>query len=98
GLVGAADPARGRAHGRRHRSVSGADGELEAIAAGVAGAAHDGEQVEAYVVRSRETEVKVFGGEVESLAVAEAAGIGVRVVVDGRQGIAYARSPRPGGG
>ncbi len=66
--------------------------ELESIAAGVAGAARDGEQVEAYVVRSRETEIKVFGGEVESLAVAEAAGIGVRVVVDGRQGIAYAGS------
>ena len=56
--------------------------ELESIAAGVAGAARDGEQVEAYVVRSRETEIKVFGGEVESLAVAEAAGIGVR---DGRR-------------
>jgi len=66
--------------------------ELGEIAAGVAGAARDGEQVEAYVVRSHETEVKVFGGAVESLAVAEAAGIGVRVVVDGRQGIAYAGS------
>ena len=66
--------------------------ELGEIAAGVAGAARDGEQVEAYVVRSHETEVKVFDGAVESLAVAEAAGIGVRVVVDGRQGIAYAGS------
>jgi PmbA protein len=66
--------------------------ELATIAEGVAGAARPGEQVEAYVVRSRETEIKVFSGEVESLAVAEAAGIGVRVVVDGRQGIAYAGS------
>jgi PmbA protein len=67
-------------------------GELSRIASDVAGAARDGEQVEAYVVRSRETEIKIFGGEVESLAVAEAAGIGVRVVADGRQGIAYAGS------
>ena len=39
------------------------------------------------MVRSRETEIKVFGGEVESLAVAEADGVGVRLLVDGRQGI-----------
>jgi PmbA protein len=66
--------------------------ELDALAAQVASAAGPGEQVEAYVVRARETEIKVFGGEVESLAVAETAGIGVRVVADGRQGIAYAGS------
>jgi PmbA protein len=72
--------------------VSESHAQLESIAASVAGAARDGEQVEAYVVRSRETEIKVYGAEVESLAVAEAAGIGVRVVVGGRQGIAYAGS------
>ncbi len=69
--------------------------ELAALARAVAEAAGAGEQVEAYVVRSRETEIKVFGGDVESLAVAEAAGIGVRVVVDGRQGIASAGSLDP---
>ena len=47
-----------------------------------------GEQVEAYVVRSRDVDVKVFGGEVESLAVAEIEGVGVRVIVDSRQGYA----------
>lgn len=66
--------------------------DLASIAAEVAGSARAGEQVEAYVVRSHETEVKVFAGEVESLSVAEAAGIGVRVIADGRQGIAYAGS------
>lgn len=66
--------------------------DLAAIAAEVAGSAQAGEQVEAYVVRSYETEVKVFAGEVESLSVSEAAGIGVRVIADGRQGIAYAGS------
>ncbi len=69
---------------------NGAD--LLRIANEVVDGARPGEQLEAYVIRSRETEVKVFGGEVESLAVAEVAGIGVRVIADGRQGIAYAGS------
>lgn len=73
----------------------GTESELAAIAADIAGAARAGEQVEAYVVRSRETEIKVFAGEVESLAVSEAAGIGIRIVADGRQGIAYAGSIDP---
>jgi len=66
--------------------------ELATTAARVAASARDGEQVEAYVIRSRETEIKVFAGDVESLAVAEVAGIGIRIVADGRQGIAYAGS------
>lgn len=49
-----------------------------------------GEQVEVVVVHSAETEVKVYEGEVESLSSAEARGVGVRVIVDGRQGFAYA--------
>ena len=68
------------------------DLDLISIARNVAGAVRGGEQLEAYVVRSRETEVKVFNGAVESLSVAEVAGIGVRVIADGRQGIAYAGS------
>lgn len=51
-----------------------------------------GEQVEAYVARTRETDVKIFDGDVESLTVAEGAGVGVRVLVDGRQGFAWAGS------
>jgi PmbA protein len=66
--------------------------DLEEIARRVADAARDGEQVEAYVVRSRDTDVKVFDGEVESLSVAEVAGVGVRVVSDHRQGYAWAGS------
>jgi PmbA protein len=62
------------------------------LASRVAGWARDGEQVEAYVARSRETEIQVFGGEVDSLSAAEAAGIGIRVVADNRQGFAYAGS------
>jgi len=66
--------------------------DLLEIARRVAAAARSGEQVEAYVVRSRETEVEVFGGEVESLTTAVIEGIGVRVVADHRQGYAWAGS------
>ena len=61
----------------------------------MAGAAREGEQVEAYVARGRDTEVRVYEGEVESLSSAESAGIGIRVVVDNRQGFAYAGSLDP---
>ena len=70
-------------------------GELLEIARRVAAEAGSGEQVEAYVVRSRETEVEVFGGEVESLTTAVVEGIGIRVVVDHRQGYAWAGSFEP---
>jgi PmbA protein len=69
--------------------------ELLDIARGVAASAGAGEQVEAYVVRSCETEVEVFGGEVESLTTAVGEGIGIRVVVDHRQGYAWAGSLEP---
>lgn len=55
-----------------------------------------GEAVEVCVGRSVETTVRVHGGEVESLTVAEARGVGVRVVIDGpdgrREGTAHAGS------
>src|SRR4029077_2372066 len=66
--------------------------DLLAIADRVAAQAKDGEQVEAYVARARDTDVKVFDGEVESLSSAETEGVGVRVVTSNRQGFAYAGS------
>jgi PmbA protein len=69
--------------------------DLIEIARRVAGAARDHEQVEAYVARSHETEVRVFDGDVESLSVAGVDGVGVRVVVDHRQGYAWAGSLDP---
>ena len=68
------------------------DVDLLAVARRVAGDARPGEQIEAYVLRSRDTDVEVFGGEVESLTVAEIEGVGVRVIVDARQGYAWAGS------
>jgi PmbA protein len=75
-------------------SVATSDRLLDA-ARGIAGQARTGEQVEAYVVHSRDTDVKVFDGDVESLSVAEVDGVGVRVLVDGRQGYAWAGSLEP---
>jgi PmbA protein len=68
------------------------DSDLLDVARRVAGAARPDEQVEAYVVRARETEVEVFGGEVESLTTAVVEGVGVRVIADHRQGYAWAGS------
>ena len=54
----------------------------------VAAQAGKGEQVEAYAARSSSTSVRAYGGEVEDLTQATSAGVGIRVVVDGRQGFA----------
>ena len=69
--------------------------ELLDIARSVAGTARAGEQVEAYVVRTRETDVEVFDGAVESLTTASVEGIGIRVIVGQRQGLAWAGSLAP---
>jgi PmbA protein len=66
--------------------------DLLELARSVAATARPGEQVEAYAVRTRETDVEVFGGEIESLAVAGVQGVGVRVVTDHRQGFAWVGS------
>jgi PmbA protein len=69
--------------------------ELIDIARGIASQARPGEQIEAYVVRSQQTDVEVFGGEVESLTTAGVEGVSVRVIVDHRQGVAWAGSFDP---
>lgn len=66
--------------------------ELLDLATRVAGWARDGEQVEAYVSRRSDTDVVVYGGDVESLSSATSEGVGIRVVARGRQGFAYAGS------
>jgi PmbA protein len=64
--------------------------ELLDVAARIAEMAGPGEQVEAYVSRSTSTSVKAYDGDVESLTQASSAGVGVRVIVDHREGFAYA--------
>jgi PmbA protein len=66
--------------------------DLAQIASRVVGWAGDGEDVEAYVARGRDTDVRIFDGEIESLSSAESAGAGIRVVAGDRQGFAYAGS------
>jgi PmbA protein len=63
--------------------------DLLDIADAVVGQARDDEQLEAYVGRSTDTQVRVYQGEVEQLAVADSLGVGVRIVHGGRQGFAY---------
>ena len=69
--------------------------ELLAIADGIVARARAGEEVEAYVERARSTKARARKGEVETLEQATAAGVGVRVVVDGKQGFAYVGSLDP---
>ena len=64
--------------------------ELLAIADRIVATAGPGEQVEAYVSRGIETDVRVYEGEVEHFVSAQSEGIGIRVLRDGRTGFAYA--------
>ncbi len=66
--------------------------DLLDMAERVAGWATTGEEVEVYVARGTETEVRAYDGEVESLTSATSAGIGIRVIVDHRLGFAWAGS------
>jgi PmbA protein len=72
-------------------STDGTDA-LMAVAERVAGWARSGEDVEVYVARGDETEIRAYDGEIESLTSATSAGIGVRVVVDHKLGFAWAGS------
>ena len=64
--------------------------ELADLAGLVVSWAAPGEQVEAYIARSRTTNVRAYEGAVESLSSAEPVGAGVRVIVGDRQGFAWA--------
>jgi len=66
--------------------------DLLAIGDRIAGWARDGEEIEAVVVRSRDTEIRAYEGEVEQLSSAQTQGVGIRVVRDQKVGFAYAGS------
>ncbi len=69
--------------------------DLLAVGDRVVAAALPGEAVEAAVTWSRDTEVRAYEGEVEAFTSSNSAGVGIRVVVDGRVGFAYAGSLEP---
>jgi PmbA protein len=62
--------------------------ELLDIATRIAGAGHDGEDVEVHVSRARDTEIRVYEGSVEQLTTADRAMVVIRIVRDGRTGSA----------
>jgi PmbA protein len=64
--------------------------ELQALADRVVEQARPGEQVEAFVERGGETEVRTYQCEVEHFVSAQSEGVGIRVIADGRTGFAYA--------
>ncbi|CAN5403725.1 TldD/PmbA family protein [soil metagenome] len=72
-------------HGTNSRGA-----ELLALADRVVARAEPGEQVEAYVSRGGETEIRVYQGEVEHFVSAQSEGIGIRIIRGGRTGFAYA--------
>lgn len=63
---------------------------LEALGASIVDRAEDGEQLEAYMARGGETEIRVYEGNVEKFVSAQSEGIGVRIIRGGRTGFAYA--------
>jgi PmbA protein len=71
--------------------------DLAALAASIVNRAEAGEGMEVYVARGQDTEVRAFGGEVESLSSATSSGVGIRILLNGsdaggRLGFAWAGS------
>ena len=64
--------------------------ELLAVADRVLERARPGEQLEAVVTWSNDTEIRAYDGAVEHFVAAESAGVGVRIIRDGRQGLSWA--------
>lgn len=69
--------------------------DLPDLAQMAVAAARTGEQVEAFADESRNTEVSALRGEIEGLKFAGSRGVGVRLIVDGRLGYAWAADPTP---
>jgi len=63
--------------------------DLLSLARRVLEMANVDEDVEVYVSHGRETSIRVFESEIEELTTAESAGVGVRVISEGRQGFSY---------
>lgn len=68
---------------------------LDAVVAPLVAAAGPGEQIDAAAAAVATTSVLAYDGEIEKLTVADTAALGVRVVRDGRMGLASAGSLDP---
>jgi PmbA protein len=67
--------------------------DLDDLCARAIAGAGEGEEVEAYGSAGQRTQVRVRGGEVESLTFADSRGVGVRLITGNRVGYAYAADP-----
>lgn len=74
---------------------SPSEAELARIVESVVAEAGPGEQIDAMAAKGHSTQIKVYGGEVESFTSAETSGIGVRIIAGGRVGFAHAGSLDP---
>lgn len=66
--------------------------DLLSTAQKVLGWAKDNEAVEVVAVHDRDTEIRVYEGEIEQFTASESQGVGVRVIANNQQGFAYAGS------
>lgn len=64
--------------------------QLQDIADRIVAQARPGEQIEAYVSRARETDIRIYEGEIEHFVSAQSEGVGVRIIRNGRTGTSYA--------
>jgi PmbA protein len=68
---------------------------MQDIADAVIARALPGEQVEAFVSRDSETDIRVYEGQIEHFVSAQSEGIGIRIIREGRTGFAYAGTLDP---
>jgi PmbA protein len=64
--------------------------DLQAIADAIVAEARPGEQIQAHVSRGRETDIRVYQGNVEHFVSAQSQGVSVLVIIDGRTGTSHA--------
>lgn len=70
--------------------MSAFESELQAVADRIVEQAKSSEQVEAFVARGGDTDVRIYQGAVEHFVSAQSEGVGIRVISGGRTGFAYA--------
>ncbi len=63
--------------------------ELQQIADRLVSMAVPGEELEAVVAWSHDTEVRAYEGEVEHFVSSDSVGVGVRIITEGRQGLSW---------
>ena len=68
---------------------------IEKIAKEYASKAKPGEEIEVYVSSGCDVEISIYDGEVENMSTANSTALGIRVIVDHREGSAWTESLQP---